>query len=217
MIFHMTKNLVAGQARAAAAVRFLRFRLRGLCRQPILCLSAALSLSAASQNPRYPEERLGILAQALKAGNPKRIVALNPGVQDRVRAYSRHEDYTCGEQNRFLDQPSSRWVGGEQWHILSFLGHDRSGNYLGAGWGQPGVRFSKADLIEYVADVNRAGGVVSVDVLLFRDGGLDRSQLEVLRPLRPGLAAALAQPPIPPGNLAFHKPAHLLSLKTHGP
>ena len=160
----------------------------------------------------YDDQRLGIMAQALKAGNPKRIVAFNPGVEDRVRAYSRHEDYTCGEQNRFLDQPASRWVGGEQWHLLSFLGHDRSGNYLGAGWGQPGVRLSKPDLIEYVAEVNRAGGVVSIDVLLFRDGGLDRSQLEVLKPLRPGLAAAKARPPIPPGNLAFHKPARLLSL-----
>jgi hypothetical protein len=60
--------------------------------------------------------------------------------------------------------------------------------------------------------VNRAGGVVSIDVLLYRDGGLDRSQLEVLKALRPGLAAAKARPPVPPGNLAFRKPARLLSL-----
>jgi len=111
-------------------------------------------------------EKLGILARALKAGNANRIIAFNPGVQDRVRPYSRHEDYTCGEQNRFLDQPVSRWTGGEQWHILSYLGHDRLGNYLGAGWGQPGVRYSKADLTEYIAEVNRAGGVVSIDVFL---------------------------------------------------
>ena len=66
----------------------------------------------------YDDDTLGILARALKAGNANRIVAFNPGVQDRVRPYSRHEDYTCGEQNRFLDQPVSRWTGGEQWHIL---------------------------------------------------------------------------------------------------
>lgn len=160
----------------------------------------------------YDEEKLGILARALKAGNPKRIIAFNPGVQDRVRPYSKHEDYTCGEQNRFLDQPVSRWTGGEQWHILSYLGHDRPGNYLGAGWGQPGLRYSKADLTEYIAEVNQAGGVVSIDVLLYRDGGLDRSQLEVLKALRPGLKAYQAQPPVPPGNLAFRKPARLLSL-----
>jgi hypothetical protein len=158
----------------------------------------------------YDDEKLGILARALKAGNPKRIVALNPGVQDKVRAYSRHEDFTAGEQNQFFDQPVSRWVKGEQWHILSFLGSGQS--HIGAAWAMPGAKYSKQDLIDYVFDVNRADGVVSIDVLLFRDGRLDRSQLEVLKALRPGLAAAKARPPVPPGNLAFRKPARLLSL-----
>jgi F5/8 type C domain-containing protein/alpha-L-fucosidase-like protein len=158
----------------------------------------------------YDDQRLGILATALKAGNPRRIIALNPGVQDRVRAYSRYEDFTTGEQNQFLDQPGSRWVDGEQWHILSFLGSGQS--RIGAAWAMPGVRYTKQELVDYIADVNRAGGVVSIDVLLFRDGDLDRSQLEVLRALRPGLADNRAQAPVPPGNLAFRKPARLLSL-----
>ncbi len=55
----------------------------------------------------YDQEKLGILAAALKAGNDKRIIAFNPGVEDKVRPYSQHEDYTCGEQNQFLDQPAS--------------------------------------------------------------------------------------------------------------
>ena len=158
----------------------------------------------------YDNAKLAILARALKAGNPKRIIALNPGVQDKVRAYSPHEDFTCGEQNRFFDQPVSRWIGGEQWHILSFLGCGESA--IGAAWARPGVKYSKQDLGDYVSDVNRAGGVVSIDVLLYRDGSLDRSQLEVLKALRPGLAANTARPPVPPGNLAFRKPARLLSL-----
>jgi hypothetical protein len=151
----------------------------------------------------YDDEKLGIMARALKAGHPQRIIALNVGVQDRVRAYTHHEDFTTGEQNQFFDRPASRWVDGEQWHLLSFLGQ---------GWGQPGVRYGKADLVEYVAEVNRGGGVVSIDVLLYRDGALDRSQREVLRALRPGLAAYQARPPVPPGNLACYKPARLLSL-----
>jgi hypothetical protein len=158
----------------------------------------------------YDEEKLGILARALKAGNPKRIIALNPGVDPKVRAYSRHEDFTAGEQNQFLDQPTARWIGGEQWHILSFLGCGDS--RIGASWAMPGVKYTKQDLVDYVFDVNRAGGVVSIDALLFRDGGLDRSQLEVLKALRPGLAASRTRPPVPPGNLAFRKPARLLSL-----
>jgi len=158
----------------------------------------------------YNEEKLGILASALKAGNDKRIIAFNPGVEDKVKPYSRHEDYTCGEQNQFLDQPASRWVEGEQWHILSFLGSGQS--HIGAAWAMPGVKYSKQELVDYIFAVNQSGGVVSIDAMLYRDGGLDRSQLEVLKALRPGLAASRSQAPVPPGNLAFRKPSRLLSL-----
>jgi hypothetical protein len=126
----------------------------------------------------YDDQKLGILAEGLRAGYPDRIIALNPGVEDRVRSYSRHEDYTTGEQNSFTDLPTSRFVDGEQWHILS---------YLGSTWGQPGTCRSKRDLIDYVHAVNAKGGVVSIEVILYRDGDLDRSQLEILKALRPGL------------------------------
>jgi len=129
----------------------------------------------------YDEAKLEILARALKSGNPKSIIALNVGVQDKVRAYSKFEDFTTGEQNEFKDVPANRWVNGEQWHILSFLGNSFQ------GWGQPGSKYKKKDLIDYVNRVNTGGGVVSIDVLLYRDGSLDRSQLEMLKALRPGL------------------------------
>jgi len=151
----------------------------------------------------YDDEKLGILAKGLKAGNPKRIIALNPGVEAQVSAYSRHEDYTCGEQNRFFDMPSRRFINGEQWHILS---------YMGTGWGHPGSQYTKRELAEYVFDLNRRGGVVSIDVLLFRDGSLDRSQLEGLKAVRHELTTGKTRPPVPPGNLAYRKPAKLLSL-----
>ncbi len=154
----------------------------------------------------YDDAKLGLLARALKAGNPQRIIALNPGVQDKVRGYSRHEDFTTGEQNAFHDLPAGRWVDGEQWHLLSFMGCSAQ------GWGMPGCKYSKQDLGDYVSDVNWLGGVVSIDVLLYRDGGLDRSQLEVLKALRSALAANRNHEPVPPGNLAFRKPARLLSL-----
>lgn len=163
-------------------------------------------------NLAYNDETLGILARALKAGNPAAILAMNNGVEDRVRPYTPHEDFTAGEQEVFRDLPLSRFVGGAQWHILSFLGFPALGNPLGAGWGQPGVRYPAAELAEYIADVNERGGVVSIDVLVYRDGTLDRSQLETLRRLRPLLAAAQSRQPAPPGNLAWHKPARLLSL-----
>jgi hypothetical protein len=123
----------------------------------------------------YDELKLGILAQALKAGNSRRIIALNPGVQDKADAYSTHEDFTSGEQNEFKDIPTSRWVNGEQWHILSFLGSSHQ------GWATAGSKYKKAQLADYVRKVNERGGVVSIDVLLYRDGCLDRSQLEMLK------------------------------------
>lgn len=151
----------------------------------------------------YDQEKLGIMAQALKAGSPNRIVALNRGVDPVVMAYTPHEDYTTGEQNRFYDMPAQRFLNGEQWHILSFLG---------SNWGQPGSKYTKRELSEYVFDVNQRGGVVSIDVLLYRDGSLDRSQVEMLKAVRDELRAGKVRLPIPPGNLAYRKPSRLLSL-----
>ena len=151
----------------------------------------------------YDDQKLAVLAKGLKAGNPKRIIALNPGVDPKVSAYSQHEDYTCGEQNRFFDMPSNRAIGGEQWHILS---------YLGTGWGQAGSQYTKRELAEYVFDVHQRGGVVSIDVLLFRDGSLDQSQIEVLKAVSHELRTGKTRPAVPPGNLAYRKQARLLSL-----
>lgn len=151
----------------------------------------------------YDDEKLGIMARALKAGNPKAIVALNRGVDPVVMSYTRHEDYTTGEQNRFFDMPAERFLDGEQWHILS---------YLGTGWGHPGTQYAKRELAEYVFDVHQRGGVVSIDVILFRDGSLDRSQIEMLKAVRQELATGKPRQPVPPGNLAYRKQARLLSL-----
>lgn len=152
----------------------------------------------------YDDEKLGILAAGLHAGSDTRIIALNPGVDPEVRAYTPHEDYTTGEQNVFHEIPVERYLNGEQWHILSFLSK--------TWWADPGVGYKKAQFAEYVRQVNERGGVVSVDVMLFRDGGLDRSQVEALRAVRTELREGPTRPPVPPGNKACRKPAKLLSL-----
>lgn len=158
----------------------------------------------------YDDAKMGVLAEALRAGYPDRIIAFNPGVEPRVQPYSIHEDFTCGEQNAFFDFPTSRFVGGKQWHILSYLGTD---------WAEPGTVKGKAALADYILVVSSAGGVVSIDVLVYRDGLLDRSQLEVLRELRPRLAARQAEvnawregKAIPATNKAWKKPARLLNV-----
>ncbi len=152
----------------------------------------------------YDEEKLGILAQGLRAGSAKRIIALNPGVEKQVGPYTKLEDYMCGEQNTFSEIPVQRFINGEQWHILSFLSK--------TWWGHPGVGYTKRELADYVFDVTQRGGVVSVDVLLFRDGSLDRSQIEALKAVRRELREGKPRPPAPPGNYAYRKQAQLLSL-----
>jgi hypothetical protein len=153
----------------------------------------------------YTDETLGMMGEALKAGNPNSIVAFNRGVDPLVMSYSKEEDFTCGEQNSFYDVPAQRWLDGEQWHILS---------YMGTGWGQAGSKYTKQELGEYVADVNARGGVASVEVLLFRDGSLDRSQVEMLKAVAAtrALYGGKPRPPVPPGNLAYRKQSKLLSL-----
>ncbi|MBR4752599.1 MAG: hypothetical protein IK077_12640 [Thermoguttaceae bacterium] len=129
----------------------------------------------------HNEETREILAQGLRAGNPDRILAFNPGVDPKVMAYSDCDDFTAGEQNSFESIPETgRFLKGAQWHILTFLGEF---------WGKPGCKLTKSELAQYVWTVNRRGGVVSIDVVLYRDGGLDRSQLETLKALRPALEA----------------------------
>jgi hypothetical protein len=73
-------------------------------------------------------------------------------------------------------------------------------------------------MIDYVSACNSLGGVVSIDVLLYRDGDLDRSQLEVLKAIRPGLAKKSNEldawrdgQAVPPRNKAWRKPAFLMN------
>jgi hypothetical protein len=153
----------------------------------------------------YNDDLLGILVKGLRAGYPERIIAFNPGV--KMLAYSIHDDFTAGEMNSFeLLPPNGRFLDGEQWHILSFLG---------TTWGQPGTCKDKQELAEYIWHVNALGGVVSIDVLLYRDGDLDRSQLEVLKSLRQRIAALdndwKAGEAVPANNIAWRKPAALKS------
>ena len=123
----------------------------------------------------HTEETIGILAEGLMAGNPDRILAFNPGIDPKVMAYSIHDDFTAGEQNSFSCLPEEgRFLGGAQWHTLS---------YLGEQWAAPGVRYTAEELAQYIWEAGRLGGVVTIDMVLRRDGSLDEAQREVLKPI----------------------------------
>ena len=132
----------------------------------------------------YDEPRLKILADAMRAGNPDALVAMNKGVEKSVSAYSACDDFTTGEMNEFADAPGGRFINGAQWHALSFLGVPPNAAEPWAGWGRPGSKYTGGQLRDYVSRVNARGGVVTIDACLFRDGHIDEEQMEALRALK---------------------------------
>lgn len=147
----------------------------------------------------YNEEKWTILANGLRAGNPKRIIALNSPSMQLANSCTLNDDFTTGEVNSFGETSASRWRDGVQWHVLSYLGGD---------WCSPGVRYSAEWMADYIRRASYSGGVISVDVLLFRDGSIDAAQLACLKEANRKMLALAVGTPTPPGNLAFGKPAN---------
>ena len=120
----------------------------------------------------YNDIYLGQLAAALKSGNPNSIIAFNSGVNPKVQFYTKYDDYLAGEMNDFYEVPTSRYIQGKQWHLVSFIGGPR--------WARPGVRKPAAYMINYLNKCHAAGGVVTMEMTLHRDGSLDDEQLKEL-------------------------------------
>lgn len=129
----------------------------------------------------YGDDKLKILGDAVRAGNPNTLVAFNNGLGFHSQ-YSIHEDFTAGEENDFSVFPDSRFAGASQWHVLSFLGIPSQFFSWGSpAWNSPGSKYRTRQLIDYVQKVNMHGGVVTIDVCTFRDGTVDFGQFEILK------------------------------------
>jgi alpha-L-fucosidase len=142
----------------------------------------------------YTDELLSLYYKACKKGNPNALVALNNGVwnEQNEKGYE-FEDFLCGERPDFTLVPKQRFYGGAQAHILAPLGVTPTANdddeelkqlirhMIGPGWGSFGVKRSKEFILDYIKTVNNAGGVVSIDVGVYRDGKFNEEQVEVLK------------------------------------
>jgi hypothetical protein len=126
---------------------------------------------------KYTDELLDLLYRACKSGNPSALVSCNNGVGKTLEACLPYEDFLSGEQNDFVLIPEARFYGEAQAHILAPLG---AGSEYGS-WGQFGAKRDAAYLTDYIRRVNRAGGVVTVDVGVYRDGAMDEEQLKILK------------------------------------
>lgn len=128
---------------------------------------------------KYTDELLEIYYNACKKGNPDALVATNGGLREgeMLEGYI-HEDFRCGEQNQFDFIPTQRFYGDAQAHILAPLGAGES--EIGC-WAIFGTKKDGKTLAEYVKKVNQAGGVVTIDIGVYRDGKFDEEQMEVLK------------------------------------
>lgn len=127
---------------------------------------------------KYTDELLEIYYKACKKGNPSALVSLNPGLKEKIEIGFSFEDFLCGEQNDFTAIPEQRFYGTAQAHILAPLG--TGGNVLGC-WGSFGAKRDAEYLTEYIKKVNQAGGVLTIDIGVYRDGKFDDTQIEVLK------------------------------------
>ncbi|MBQ8401812.1 MAG: hypothetical protein IJX14_07785 [Clostridia bacterium] len=113
-------------------------------------------------------------------GNPNAIVAMNNGVFADFRKYYKNEDFVCGEFNDFTVIPPTRFIDGSQAFLLAPLGVVQPGAEEYGAWGRYGCKRSGRYLRNYISCVHEAGGVVTIDVALNRDGSLDPEQMNAL-------------------------------------
>ncbi|MBQ8295813.1 MAG: alpha-L-fucosidase [Clostridia bacterium] len=139
---------------------------------------------------KYTDDLLEIYYKACKKGNPDALVALNNGVwDDKIETGYTHEDFLCGERTDFDLIPKQRFYGNAQAHLMAPLGvtpqnedlKELIESMIGPGWGSFGVKRTKEYLADYVKKVNQAGGVVTFDIGVYRDGKFDAEQVAVLK------------------------------------
>jgi alpha-L-fucosidase len=127
-------------------------------------------------------------AAASRAGNPDGVVAFNPGVVYRTISITPYEDYIAGE----VDQPE-RWTprrnadGKQDGTRIQML------SYLGDRWGFGETpRFSTEQAVAFSRKVFDAGGAVTWDVPIGRDGTIARPFLDQLTAIGTALRNAAA-------------------------
>ena len=115
--------------------------------------------------------------RAIRSGNEFALAAYNPG-QQMIKRHRPVGEYTAGEMRDLKWAPDDKYVDGLLWHILT---------YMGNGWGDPNVRYSDEEVIEFVKKTSQVGGVVSFDLYWDYDGTIASKQLEQLIKLKKAL------------------------------
>ncbi len=132
----------------------------------------------------YRPHQLELYHDAVLAGNPDALVALNNGVRPEYLKYAPRDTFTCGEFSDFTTVPPKRFVDDTQTHLLAPLGRQEPGS-PNPGWGQPGAKRPKEYLLSFLRLAGAVGMPVTFDIRCFGDGRVanefDREQFETLR------------------------------------
>lgn len=115
---------------------------------------------------------------AARTGNPRSIVAFNPGVFNRTFSITPNEDYIAGEINnpeliKYSNLENGR-VDGSQLHILS---------YLGETWGKGSPRFTTDEVARWSGEAWKNGGAITWDVPVQPDGLIPQAFIKQLKEL----------------------------------
>lgn len=117
-------------------------------------------------------------AAAARAGNPDSAIAFNPGVFYRLFSLTPAEDFTAGEIDKpellTIRRAADGKVDGVRIHMLS---------YLGQTWGMGVPRFTTSQVIDFTRKVRDAGGAVTWDVPVERNGTISQPFLDQLAAL----------------------------------
>lgn len=127
----------------------------------------------------YTPELMQPYYQAIKAGNPHALAAFNNGVMPYLYRHYPQEEFTTGEQVDLSVFPQGRFQDGAQTHVLLPIGAEDCA--IGATWASGGMHYTKEDLCDYAEKFVDAGGVVTFDCKLNRDGSMDPEQVAALQ------------------------------------
>lgn len=117
-----------------------------------------------NRHPKPPN--FASFARALRAGNPRALVAFNPGQIVPLICHSEEDDYTAGEVDKQFPLCPGRWVErnrhAAQWHVYT---------WIGAQWGRGMTpRLPMQFVVGYTRQVAANQGVVTWDVPFHPDG-----------------------------------------------
>lgn len=135
-------------------------------------------------NAEGKEDLQKVIADACRAGNPEACLAFNS--KRTPHRNSPYEDFTAGDSNApgLLGSKSRFIEGGDQYHVLTFLGHCWGGYSIKG----PAPRYTPERAASLTTHLLAGGGVITWDVKPTQSGRISEDFIRTLRAI--GKAAA---------------------------